>query len=213
MNGSRHELEHRLLIALPAMAATERPAPSLPVKVAAATRSSSKIACTRSPPTSRSGRRLLESRSTGRVLDIERRLGTLEACFKRATLPTMNAGAANLMTCQSGSSRHHGQHRPDRLVLEVRAVLGGSAGHGCRRALPRRARRSSAARPRTWSPRYGLDDGFPISRSSSRRSPPGPPRARRPGRARALRARRSWSGGRSESTVCTASLRSTSASS
>ena len=32
--------------------------------------------------------------------------GTFEACFNRATLPTMKAGAANLMTCQSG--KFHG---------------------------------------------------------------------------------------------------------
>jgi hypothetical protein len=32
--------------------------------------------------------------------------GTFEACFKSATLPIMNVGAANLMTCQSG--KFHG---------------------------------------------------------------------------------------------------------
>jgi hypothetical protein len=91
----------------PASLATCRPAPSLPVSVAALTRGSSMTDCTweeeiRSvwkAPSGNPARWMMSS--------IARALcGTLEACLSNPTLPAMRAGAAKRKTCQNG--KFHG---------------------------------------------------------------------------------------------------------
>ena len=92
---------------MPAIEATERPAPSLPVNVAAATRSSSRIAFTRLPADEQGLEDTFgEARPPAASSMLSAVWGTFEACFKRATLPTMKVGAAKRMTCQSG--KFHG---------------------------------------------------------------------------------------------------------
>ena len=91
----------------PACAATARPAPTLPVRVTAATRGSSMIGGTWSTPMRRvcntpSGAPARRKKSSSaRAVR-----GTLGACFKRPTLPAITAGATNRVTCQSG--KFHG---------------------------------------------------------------------------------------------------------
>ena len=90
-------------MARPAAAATSRPAPSLPVRVTAATRGSSTSRPTRSAPTSSawktpSGKPAI--RKTSSIAWAHR--GTLEACWRRATFPAITAGAAKRNTCQKG---------------------------------------------------------------------------------------------------------------
>ena len=91
------------LISLPAMAATDCPAGSDPVSVAATTRSSRTIASIRAEPTSRVWKvppgkpaRLNSSCMNSAVC------GTFEACLSSPTLPAIRAGAAKRMACQSG---------------------------------------------------------------------------------------------------------------
>ena len=80
-----------------------RPAPSLPVTVTAATRSSAMIAATRSDPTSSvwntpAGAPARANRSSS----ASAHCGTFDACLSRPTLPAASAGAANRITCQNG---------------------------------------------------------------------------------------------------------------
>ena len=83
------------------------PARSLPVSVTAAMRGSSISAATSAEsrkrlvktPSGRPARRKRSSRASAVW-------GTFEACLSRPTLPTINAGAAKRMTCQSG--KFHG---------------------------------------------------------------------------------------------------------
>ena len=91
----------------PAWAATARPAPTLPVRVTAATRRSAMTAGTWSVPMSRvwntpSGAPARRKRSSSsRAVR-----GTLGACLSRPTLPTITAGARKRATCQRG--KFHG---------------------------------------------------------------------------------------------------------
>ena len=90
-------------MARPATSATDRPAPSDPVRVTARTRSSSISAATRWEGTSRvwkapagyPARRKTSSMSSAVC-------GTFDECFNRPTLPAMRPGAANRMTCHIG---------------------------------------------------------------------------------------------------------------
>ena len=91
----------------PARLATSCPAPSLPVRVAAATRGSSRTRATPSAPTrsvvkTPSGKPAFRKRSSR----ASAHCGTLEACLRRPTLPAMSAGAAKRITCQKG--KFHG---------------------------------------------------------------------------------------------------------
>ncbi len=97
------------------------PAPSLPVSVTAATRGSATSAATSfesmkrlvKTPSGRPARRNRSSMASAVW-------GTFEACLSRPTLPTMSAGAANRITCQSG--KFHGMTAsttPMRLVVHV----------------------------------------------------------------------------------------------
>ncbi|CAM5456356.1 hypothetical protein SCALM49S_05161 [Streptomyces californicus] len=89
------------------MAATERPAGSLPVSVAAATRGSRRTASTSPEPISS-----VRKQPAGKPARWKRSsrysavCGTLEACLSSPTLPAMSAGAAKRTTCQSG--KFHG---------------------------------------------------------------------------------------------------------
>ncbi len=104
MNGSEPPSSRTLFFsACPAVAATDMPALSLPVRVTAATRGSSMIAATSLLSTKRllkapSGRPARRNRSSMRSAVC----GTLEACLSSPTLPTMRAGAAKRTTCHSG---------------------------------------------------------------------------------------------------------------
>ncbi len=91
----------------PAWAATARPAPTLPVRVTAATRGSAMMAGTWSVPMSRvwstpSGAPARRNRSSSSSAV----RGTLGACLSRPTLPAMTAGAMNRATCHRG--KFHG---------------------------------------------------------------------------------------------------------
>ena len=91
------------LSAAPAAAPTARPAASLPVRVTAATRSSAMRPATASEPTSRVVKQPSGKPARRNTSSSSRAVwGTLEACFKRPTLPAMRAGAANRTTCQRG---------------------------------------------------------------------------------------------------------------
>ena len=92
---------------LPALAATERPARSLPVNVTAATRASritsaawSLSIC--STPNTPAGSPA--AASTSAITSAQR--GTLLACLSTATLPAISAGARKRNTCQIG--KFHG---------------------------------------------------------------------------------------------------------
>ena len=95
------------MIALPAAAPTDEPAPSLPVSVTAATRSSSTIGSISLLPTSS-----VANMPSGRPL--ARKISsifsatpvTFAACFSTTALPAMSAGAAARNTCQYG--KFHG---------------------------------------------------------------------------------------------------------
>lgn len=108
MNGSEPPSSSTVgLISSPATAATARPAGSLPVRVAAATRGSRRIPSTAPAPISSvwkhpSGKppREITSARYSAVC------GTLEACLRMPTLPAINAGAANRTACHSG--KFHG---------------------------------------------------------------------------------------------------------
>ncbi len=104
MNGSLPPSSSTVfLMCLPAVDATSRPAPSLPVRVTAATRSSAMIAATASDPTSS-----VWNTPTGaparanRSASASAHCGTFDACLSRPTLPAASAGAANRITCQNG---------------------------------------------------------------------------------------------------------------
>ena len=91
----------------PAVLATATPAASLPVRVAAATRSSRITASTLPLPISRvwntsSGKPA--SRNSSSMNSAV--WGTLLACLSRPTLPAASAGAAKRIACQSG--KFHG---------------------------------------------------------------------------------------------------------
>ena len=91
----------------PAVRATATPAASLPVSVAAATRSSRSTASTLPLPISRvwntsSGKPASRNSSSMNSAVC----GTLLACLSSPTLPAASAGAANRIACQSG--KFHG---------------------------------------------------------------------------------------------------------
>ena len=91
------------LTCLPATAATALPAPSLPVTVTAAIRSSATMAPTRRASISNvwktpSGAPARWNSSAS----ASAHWGTLEACLRSPTLPAIRAGAANRITCQNG---------------------------------------------------------------------------------------------------------------
>ena len=104
MNASLPPSSSTLFLMLrPAAPAMSRPAPSLPVTVTAATRSSAMIAATRSDPTSSvwntpAGAPARAKRSSS----ASAHWGTFDACLSRPTLPAASAGAANRITCQKG---------------------------------------------------------------------------------------------------------------
>ena len=92
---------------LPAVAATERPARSLPVSVTALMRGSAMTpaVCSLSmcsTPNTPAG--TPASASTSAMASAQR--GTLVACLSTATLPAISAGARKRNTCQSG--KFHG---------------------------------------------------------------------------------------------------------
>ena len=108
MNGSEPPSSSTLFFsAPPAAEPTEMPARSLPVRVTAAIRGSSISAATSLDSTNKlvntpSGRPARRNRSSmARAV-----CGTLEACLRRPTLPTMRAGAAKRITCHIG--KFHG---------------------------------------------------------------------------------------------------------
>ena len=91
----------------PAVAATAAPAHSLPVSVAAATRSSSTIRATRAEPTRSVWKQPSGNPATRKTSSIASAdCGTFEACLRSPTLPAMSAGAAKRNTCQKG--KFHG---------------------------------------------------------------------------------------------------------
>lgn len=89
------------------MAATDRPAGSLPVSVAAATRGSrstcstlpAEISSVWNTPSGKPASWKSSSRYRAHC-------GTFEACLSRPTFPAIRAGAANRMACHNG--RFHG---------------------------------------------------------------------------------------------------------
>ena len=93
--------------AAPAVAATERPASTLPVSVTAATLGSSISAFTSREPTS-SDRNRFGGNPASRKTSSSARAhpGTFEACFRTAPLPAIRAGAAKRTACQNG--KFHG---------------------------------------------------------------------------------------------------------
>src|SRR6266704_6140057 len=123
----------------PAISATDRPAGSLPVSVAARTRSSVRIASTLSEPTSRvwnapSGKPARRNRSSRNSAVC----GTFDACLSRPALPAIRAGAANRMTCQSGkfhgmtaSTGPIGWYRTYALVALTAAASAGWSARSC----------------------------------------------------------------------------------
>ena len=95
------------LISSPQMAATDWPAGSLPVRVAASTRGSRRMRSTALDETSSVWKQ--PSGKPPRAMTSERYsadCGTLDACLSRPTLPAISAGAANRTACQSG--KFHG---------------------------------------------------------------------------------------------------------
>ncbi len=108
MNGSLPPSSRTVFLSSrPARSATWLPARSLPVSVTAVTRGSAMSAGTAAEPTSMllnapSGRPAARNRAS--ISSAQR--GTLDACFKRPTLPAMSAGAAKRNTCQKG--KFHG---------------------------------------------------------------------------------------------------------
>jgi hypothetical protein len=91
------------LISFAAVDATAAPAASLPVRVAATTRSSWRMRATRAEPTSRVWKQPSgnpASRKTSSIASAD--CGTFEACFRRPTFPAMRPGAAKRNTCQNG---------------------------------------------------------------------------------------------------------------
>lgn len=108
MNGSEPPSSRTsFLISSPAMAATDRPAGSLPVSVAAATRGSRSTCSTRPEEISRvwntSSGKPASRKSSSRY---KAHCGTFEACLSSPTFPAISAGAANRMACHNG--RFHG---------------------------------------------------------------------------------------------------------
>ena len=134
MNGSEPPSSSTLFFnACPAVAATDMPAFSLPVRVTAAIRGSSMIAAMSllstkrlvKAPSGSPARRKMSSRRSAVC-------GTLDACLSSPTLPTMSAGAAKRTTCHSGKFQGMMANTDtDRLVVHVRArgavVMGSSA--------------------------------------------------------------------------------------
>ena len=115
-------------MARPATSATERPAPSDPVRVTARTRSSSITSATCcdemssvwNAPGGYPARRNTSSISSAVW-------GTFDACFNRPTLPAMRPGAANRITCHIGKvPGHDGQYGSHGLVAHT-ALGGGGA--------------------------------------------------------------------------------------
>jgi len=95
------------LISSPQMAATDWPAGSLPVSVAALTRGSRRMASTALDDTSSVWKQF--SGKPPRAITSDRYsadCGTFEACLSRPTLPAISAGAANRTACHSG--KFHG---------------------------------------------------------------------------------------------------------
>ena len=91
------------LISAPAARPTATPAPSLPVKVTAATRPSAISPATASGPTSRASKQPSGNSARRKISSIaSAHCGTFEACFSRPTLPAISAGAAKRNTCQKG---------------------------------------------------------------------------------------------------------------
>ncbi len=91
------------LMTRPAVDATAAPAASLPVSVAAATRSSSRMRATRDEPTrsvwnAPCGKPA--SRKTSSMASAH--CGTFDACLSSPTFPAISAGAAKRNTCQNG---------------------------------------------------------------------------------------------------------------
>ena len=130
MNGSAPPSSSTVfLMALPAIAATERPAPSLPVKVAAATRSSSRIACDAVPADEQGLEDALgKAGPTSRLLDVERGLGHVGGVLQQSDVADHEGrGREPDDLPEREVPGHDGQHRADRLVLDVRALLGGRA--------------------------------------------------------------------------------------
>ena len=91
----------------PAVRPTATPAPSLPVSVAAATRSSRRIFSTLPLPTSRVWKTSSGKPASRNSSSMNSAVwGTLLACLSRPTLPAARAGAAKRIACQSG--KFHG---------------------------------------------------------------------------------------------------------
>jgi len=108
MNGSDPPSSSTTFLMLrPAASPMLRPAPSLPVSVAAAMRGSSSSLLARLPSMSKvwkapSGNPA--ARKTSSMASAH--CGTLEACFSTAAFPATSPGAAKRKTCQSG--KFHG---------------------------------------------------------------------------------------------------------
>ena len=95
------------LTSSPAIAATDRPAGSLPVKVAAATRGSRRIDSIIPEPIRSVWKQPSGKPARCRTSSRYRAdCGTLEACLRMPTLPAISAGAANRTACQRG--KFHG---------------------------------------------------------------------------------------------------------
>src|SRR5919107_2036898 len=121
----------------PAIAATDRPAASLPVSVAARTRGSDRIPSTSPLPTSSvvnapSGK---PARANTSCM-YSAVCGTFDACLSSPTLPAISAGAANRIACHSGkfhgitaSTGPSGKYRPYAVVAPTAT---GSAGSSAR---------------------------------------------------------------------------------
>ena len=155
MNGSEPPSSSTLFFrACPAVAATDMPARSLPVRVTAAMRGSSMIAATSLLSTNR-----LVKTPSGKpgppeeVLEQERRLRDVGRVLEQPDVAHHEGrrGEADHLP-QREVPRHDGQHRTERLVVHVRTRR--RRWRSARRpAAPRRARRTSAGPWRTWTPR------------------------------------------------------------
>ena len=142
------------LISSPAMAATDWPAGSLPVSVAAVTRGRAGSARRRTrDDEQRLEHAAREAARAEHVGQIQRRLRHVGGVLEQADVARHQRGRGEPDGLpQREVPRHHGQHHPERLVAGVRGVLRRSPRRPARRrAASRRSRRSSGKPWRTCS--------------------------------------------------------------